>query len=94
MAAMDPEKSREIDCLINELAEKKAQIALLEFRKEAEAILDEMREIRDGMQEIRDDFMRILKVTGKILIAQDRAVWEEIIRKILEDRGRDGQKRK
>ncbi len=94
MAGMEPEKSREIDRLIDELAMVKAKLALLEWREQAEAILEEMREIRDQMKETQDDFVRILKATGKILLGRDQAIWQHIIRKMLKDQGQNEPKKR
>jgi hypothetical protein len=54
------------------LAESQAQIALIEFRQEAEAILDEIRQIRD-------DFQGLLASAAKVLAEADRQGLERAI---------------
>lgn len=87
MGDLDPEKTVDIEALLQELAENKAKLSLLEWREEAEAILDEMREIRD-------DFLRLFKTTVKIMCERDRQIWMDFFEEGTKDHQGHGQKPK
>jgi hypothetical protein len=77
MGDMEPREDLDLDSLLDQYVEVKARIALLEWREGAEAILDEIREVRD-------DFREMLRTAAKILCEADRQALEKALMRSIE----------
>lgn len=76
---MDEERKKEVEGLINEITEKRAEITLLEVQ----AVLQELREIRNDFSTTANRFETIAqRLEGKF--------WEKAITERLEERKKSG----
>jgi hypothetical protein len=67
----------ELEKLLREYAKNHAALSLLEFEDAAKRILEEMRQERDALQSV-------LRDTVRVLVEQDKQLWERSLTEALE----------